>query len=68
MFFIFVLICTTTIDNDDTNANTETFERQIQLQCEIISTRTPLWLQKFDCKYNGLGGIVVINIWTNISI
>ena len=44
-FLIFVLIYTTTIDNDDTNAKTETFERQIQLQCEIISTRTLLWLQ-----------------------
>ena len=38
-------IYTTTIDNDDTNSKTETFGRQIQLQCEIISTRTLLWLQ-----------------------
>ena len=45
VFFIFVLIYSTTIDNDDTNANTETFKRQILLQCDIISTKTTLWLQ-----------------------
>ena len=49
--YVFFYICplnniyTTTIDNDDTNSKTETFGRQIQLQCEIISTRTLLWLQ-----------------------
>ena len=49
MFFFYICplnnIYTTTIDNDDTNSKTETFGRQIQLQCEIISTRTLLWLQ-----------------------
>ena len=45
LYFPLNNIYTTTIDNDDTNAKTETFERQIQLQCEIISTRTLLWLQ-----------------------